>query len=283
MKGGQKTTVNVNKSNGFIKLHRDLINSDLWSDMNAMNVFIRLICYAHHSDNNGSIKLNGKQVYIKRGQLSISRNELATVLNMPPSTIRNVLTRLQRDNRLDIKSDNRTSLITILNYGKYQDREDNQRDNQRDNNGTTTGQPTPISEEVRIKKNKNINTNTKVLVLSDFSEKIVQTPPHVTEKDKDLARMLMTSVYTNYPYLRPKTPEKLTKALVSSSDAINKLHRLDGFDYGTIEAVINWCQQDEFWKRNIQSGSTLRKQFASKLLVNIQGKVEKQRKRVLEL
>jgi hypothetical protein len=49
---------------------------------------------------------------------------------------------------------------------------------------------------------------------------------------------------------------------------IEKIHRIDGYDYKMIEAVLEWSQQDEFWKQNIRSGATLRKQF-TQLLVRI--------------
>lgn len=45
------------------------------------------------------------------------------------------------------------------------------------------------------------------------------------------------------------------------SDDIDKLNRLDSQSWEHIEKVILWCQQDSFWKSNILSGGTLRKQW----------------------
>lgn len=44
-------------------------------------------------------------------------------------------------------------------------------------------------------------------------------------------------------------------------DAIDKLNRIDGRSWEEIRRVIDWCQADEFWKGNILSASTLRKQY----------------------
>ena len=44
-------------------------------------------------------------------------------------------------------------------------------------------------------------------------------------------------------------------------DSIEKLNRIDGRSWQEIEDVINWCQDDDFWKSNILSASKLRKQF----------------------
>ena len=43
---------------------------------------------------------------------------------------------------------------------------------------------------------------------------------------------------------------------------IDKLHRIDGYKINQIREVINWCQNDDFWKSNILSAEKLRKQFA---------------------
>jgi hypothetical protein len=49
---------------------------------------------------------------------------------------------------------------------------------------------------------------------------------------------------------------------------IEKLHRIDNQSFEDIEAVINWCQADDFWKSNILSATTLRKQW-DKLIVKV--------------
>lgn len=45
-------------------------------------------------------------------------------------------------------------------------------------------------------------------------------------------------------------------------DEGRKLIDLDGYTVDDIERVIDWCQQDSFWKSNILSMTKLRKQFA---------------------
>ena len=44
--------------------------------------------------------------------------------------------------------------------------------------------------------------------------------------------------------------------------------RLDKRSVDDIEAVIRWCQQDDFWHKNILSTDKLRKQF-DKLYMNM--------------
>lgn len=42
---------------------------------------------------------------------------------------------------------------------------------------------------------------------------------------------------------------------------MDKLNRIDGRAWEDIEAVIDWCQRDSFWRTNILSPAKLRKQF----------------------
>lgn len=42
---------------------------------------------------------------------------------------------------------------------------------------------------------------------------------------------------------------------------IDKIHRLDHREWSQIQQVIEWCQQDDFWWKNILSGATLRQKF----------------------
>lgn len=55
---------------------------------------------------------------------------------------------------------------------------------------------------------------------------------------------------------------------------IEKLHRIDGYDYKLIEAVMLWSQQDDFWKQNVRSGNALRRHF-EKMLVKIKSQGDK--------
>ena len=54
------------------------------------------------------------------------------------------------------------------------------------------------------------------------------------------------------------------KAKVNPSEwavHIERLHRIDKREWDEIAAVIDWCQQDEFWQANILSGKKLREKF----------------------
>lgn len=76
------------------------------------------------------------------------------------------------------------------------------------------------------------------------------------EKNKILTDLLYKLVKENYPFLKEEDYSKDYKEM-------DKLHRIDKWNYEQIEYIIRWSQQDDFWKQNIRSVSKLRKQFGN--------------------
>lgn len=113
-----------------------------------------------------------------------------------------------------------------------------------------------------------------------------QKPSTALQKDydplaKDMARLLQKFVIENYPYwMKGFSLEKKTRIMRETADAIEKINRIDKFDYGTIEVVIRWSQQDSFWKKNIRSGNKLRDHFRT-LLAEVQAHVEEKQEQTI--
>lgn len=70
----------------------------------------------------------------------------------------------------------------------------------------------------------------------------------------ELAEALWQSVHVNYPFM----PEPNLRAWAAD---IDKLDRIDHVPREVIKAALLWSQQDSFWKMNIRSGGTFRKNF----------------------
>ena len=75
-----------------------------------------------------------------------------------------------------------------------------------------------------------------------------------------LTNLLKDLILQNDP--KAKVPEDITKWVGS----IEKLERIDKRTPEEIEAVIRWCQEDDFWQANILSTKKLRKQFPQLML-----------------
>ena len=136
-------------SNGYIKLHRQLLDWGWYKDQNTKAVFLHLLMTASYKDN----VFNG--YHIKPGQVVCGRKQLAHDLGLSESTIRTSLKHLISTNEITIKSTNRFSIITIENWGKYQlnDVEINQQINQQPNHQLTS-KTEKINHTIRNKESK---------------------------------------------------------------------------------------------------------------------------------
>jgi len=86
---------------------------------------------ANHKAN--KILFEGKELILQSGQFITGRYEGSKTCNMKPSTFRDQLYKLKRLKSIDIKSDNKKSIITICNWGFFQGSK-----NLSDNKPTTT-------------------------------------------------------------------------------------------------------------------------------------------------
>lgn len=75
---------------------------------------------------------------------------------------------------------------------------------------------------------------------------------------KRLSNRLFEHMVNNNPTYQHRVKDK---DLVSWAKEIDKIHRLDGQEWSEIEAILDWCQSNDFWKTNILSGAKFRKQF----------------------
>lgn len=112
--------MNINRSDGWVKLHKSMLNSSLWQSKNGLFVFTTFLLLAHHKDNMGSVRFKGKQRHLKKGEFAATITELSKYLSIPRSTLRVSLSRLQTDQHIDQQTDNHITVFRICNWEKYQ-------------------------------------------------------------------------------------------------------------------------------------------------------------------
>ena len=100
--------------NGWIKLHRKLLDNGVFYDAELLKVFIWCILKANRKPK----EVNG--IKLKTGQFISGRISASEELHIKPSTVYNRLQRLQRMGYVNIKSTNKFSIISVLKYGQYQ-------------------------------------------------------------------------------------------------------------------------------------------------------------------
>lgn len=125
--------------------------------------------------------------------------------------------------------------------GKKDESEGSPADIQRTSDGHLEDSDGRRTESIR-NPNPNLNQNLKP------NKELKEYRPETI----DLTRHLIFWMQRNNP--NAKIPANLDKW----NDEMDKLERLDNYDYMKIRSAIDWCQQDSFWKSNILSVSKLR-------------------------
>ena len=112
----QRVSGGANMPNGgFIKLHRSILDWEWYGDRNTRDLFIHLLLKANHEPT------KWKGITVERGQTVTGRLVLSKELGISERSVRTALNHLKSTNELTIKATNKYSLVTIVNYAKYQD------------------------------------------------------------------------------------------------------------------------------------------------------------------
>ncbi|MFA8439327.1 DnaD domain-containing protein [Pueribacillus sp. YX66] len=117
-------------SKGWIKLHRKLLNNPVFQDPYLLKLWMYCLLKASHKEHK---QLVGKEIVtLQEGQFIWGRNEAANELNhgtrpkeqKSPSTWERYLKLLEELEMLNRKTNNKCTVITIVNWRVYQDYDD---------------------------------------------------------------------------------------------------------------------------------------------------------------
>lgn len=135
-------------SNGFIQLHRKTLESAVFQDPGVFQMWVYCLCKATYKDRQF---LHGNEVInLKPGEFVTGRKVLAESLGCSERNIRTRLSTLQQLGNICIKSTNKYSKISVVNWDYYQ-----QNSQKVTNNRPTTDQQLTTNNKV----NK-VNNNT---------------------------------------------------------------------------------------------------------------------------
>ena len=126
--------------NNWLKLNRSILTSSVFDNPKLLKVWIWCLCKASHKEHN---QIVGKQVqHLEAGQFIYGRHKASAELKIPESTLNDYMKLLQKMKNINIKSNNKYSVVTIENWTLYQG--DHRRNRQQirqqmDNKWTTNG------------------------------------------------------------------------------------------------------------------------------------------------
>lgn len=167
--------------NGWIKLHRKILDWEWFTSPSTLQLFIYLLLRANKEDK----KWRG--ILIKRGQLVTSVATISEETKLSTQKVRTSLNRLKSTNEITSKTTNRFTLVTVCKYESYQlydeaEQQTKQQALQQTNNKQIT------NKQQQLKNNKNIRNNKKESILTNvrIDEKATDAPVVATTTTDDM-------------------------------------------------------------------------------------------------
>ena len=140
---------------GWIKLYRQIRENSIWDSeepFDRRSAWIDLIMMVNHEDKR--ILFDGKMVTVKAGQKITSVRKLSDRWNWSKNKTLRFLNLLEQENMLIKESDHNRTLLTIVNYGKFQGQWDSDGDTDGDTNRDTHVPQTRNKEIKKVRNNK---------------------------------------------------------------------------------------------------------------------------------
>lgn len=144
---------------GWIKLHRKILDSELWNHSEPFGVrdaWIDLLLLANHADKR--ILFDGEPYTVKCGQRMTSIRKLSQRWKWSKERVARYLKTLETEGMITRVRHRNGTLLTIVNYGKYQSRcdtnEDTNKDTDKDTNKDTDTPQTRMRKNYKNDKNE---------------------------------------------------------------------------------------------------------------------------------
>lgn len=234
-------------SDGWIKLHRKLLDNPLWKDCNANQkvVMITILLRANHEPKKWVYK--GKEYVADSGEFITSLSSLCSLTGLKINIVRNTLDKLEKYQFITKRTTNKNTLIKVVNWELYQKRNnDDNKESNIDNNTDLTSETTRdiTKTSQRLNKDPTTNKNDKNYKNNIYS---------ASEKNSS------TKTYEVFEKLWSLYPEKKGKNQVSkkSKEAIEKI----GIEKMTIAlkkyiADVEKQRKEGFKELKYKNGST---------------------------
>lgn len=186
-----------------------MLDWEWYNDSVVKDVFLHLLLSANHKDN------KYKGIEIKKGQLLTGRLKLASDLNLTEMQIRTALKKLKSTNEITIKTTSKYSIISIKNWDKYQ------QDNQQDNQQITNKQPTN-NQQITTNNNEKNDKNDKNVKNIFIVPKVEEIKKYCNERNNKINPLQFYDYYQSKGWMIGKNKMKDWQAAVRTWEQKNK-------------------------------------------------------------
>jgi len=182
--------------NGYVKLHRQIVEWEWYADSNTFRTFLHLLISANFEDK----KWQG--VMIKRGQLATSIQHIADPLGISIQNVKTALEKLEKTGEILRQSTSKFTIITVCKFDSYQGgfNDDQQTTNKPlTNDQQTTNKPLTNDQQQRKNDNKDKNTKEDKEINIPVSEISISKPQRIWHQEIE--------TYSMYTTLHPELKE----------------------------------------------------------------------------
>ena len=152
---------------GWLKLYRSILDSAVFQDAEVLKLWIWLLCNVAFEQHDTICY--GKVIHLKPGQIATGRKKIAQCTDLNENKVYRALTALKSLGNIEIKATNKYSIITVVNWDKYQE-ENGKRTSgeQQTNSKATTEEHQSNSKTTQHKNGKNGKKEKNIYICSFF-------------------------------------------------------------------------------------------------------------------
>ncbi len=103
---------------GWIKLHRLLLEKEIFQDAHTLQVFVYCLLKAAYKEMN--VRVGNQVIELQPGQLLYGRKSVSQKLSIGEGKLRGIVDYLERSGSIEIEGHSKYSIVTIVNWEQYQ-------------------------------------------------------------------------------------------------------------------------------------------------------------------
>lgn len=243
---------------GYIGIDRGIRDHWIYQDAEYLKVWLEMVILGRFSEEPHIELIDGDIITVNYGEFIFGRVKWSQRLKIGEQRLRTLITKLKKEQMIELVLEHRKcSVYRLVNYAKFNHESNHQSRqaqqvmpadaNHQGNQQPTISQPSANHQSTTKEQSKQGNKVNKVI--KEHSQDTV-----------DLTNHLISWIQSNNP------SAKIPTSLEKWNDEMERIERLDKYEYMQIRSVIDWCQQDSFWKSNVLSVPKLREKMGTLIM-----------------
>ena len=207
---------------GWVKLHRSVLNLPVFDEPELLRLWLYLLLKASHQPRD--VPVGQTIVHLQPGQLITGRKRIAQDLRISETNVRCQLKRLVVHQLVNLKTTNRFSLVTLMDWDFFQS-SDQQSDQQNASQMPTKCQQPDHKQECNKKEKKEKNAKKGVPRACFAPPTLAEVQSYVAERHSPVIPQEFIDFYAAKGWMVGKTPMKDWKAACRNAETWDRWHR----------------------------------------------------------